>query len=139
MYPFYSNIILIYIANCITCASLPSWVRRAMHRISLSNAITLCFQIKLFIASIHLVTWPDPPPDLLNSQTSMSQNDLKWDVNCFAPICCRTWKKTSTTYEGNSLISIKLYYYYLLFPHATYLICCRLDFIFFQQHFPKYA
>ena len=62
--------------------SVPSLVRRAMHKISLSNAIMLYFQIKLFIASMHLLTWP-VGCDLANSITNTSQNERK----------CAVWKK----------------------------------------------
>ena len=63
--------------------SVPSLVRRAMHKISLSNAIMLYFQIKLFIASMHLLTWP-VGCDLANSITNTSQNERK----------CAVWNQT---------------------------------------------
>ena len=59
--------------------SIPSLVRRAMHKISLSNAIMLYFHIKLFIASMHLLTWP-VGCDLANSITKTSQNERKCAV-----------------------------------------------------------
>ena len=61
---------------------LPSFVLRAIHKISLSRAIILYFQIKLFIASIHLLTCP-VGWDLANSMTSTSQKERK----------CAVWKK----------------------------------------------
>ena len=51
-----------------------------MLRTSLSRVTMLYFQIMLFMASIHLLTWP-PPADLLNSCTRKSQNDLKYFHN----------------------------------------------------------
>ena len=68
----------------------PSYVLRTRHNMSLSGGMMLYFQIMEVMALILLERWPASVPDLLNSFTTRSQKDRRWEVSCLAPSFSKT-------------------------------------------------